>query len=562
MDVTGGPGAYILASELNNSGEGITFEHDGSVCGGAQSAPDVAINEDGEKVAFTVDSGSNLAGRGTAPGQVAVRNLAAETTTLMTVTREEGSAQNQTPVQGGGAFPDAYSVSKGADRGSTAAISADGSTVAWFGMNVGQQVSEAEANREPALVPTLENGELEPLWRRVSGSGAGTRRLLAGARLAFYHDPADDPELTPVTVGAWDGEAPLGAPALSADGDTVAVLANAPPPSALPSVEARTVELHEYDPDAYIVHVDEEPTSPPEVTPVTEVESYLLPYPAREKVTAVAISPNGEHVAFDTARTPLESPSFKIVNLPTLESVFSVYEVNLELGTLQRVTSAYNGAETNGRMGLLAFGNNQTLAFASNATNLFYGDGVGAWEVYEAEEVPGTSQAVEESSTEAPALELPYPEWTLNATVSPRPDGSMVVYAEVPGSGHLSIEGSAQLPKQTTAAKRCHAHTKCHSAKRSARAKQSREAPMLKTQIVARAQADAKASEELAVHARVGAAYESLLTSGAGIYTVVRVTFTSPGHATLVRSIPVTLRHISPRKPTSRRHKAARDRAQ
>jgi hypothetical protein len=558
MDATEGPGEYRLASELNDSREGITFERGEDGCGGAQSAPDVAMSADGEEVVFTVDSGSNLAGPETSLGQVAVRNLTTETTTLMTVTREEGSVQSGTPVEGGGTFPDVYSVSPhhhGGDGGSTAAISADGSTVAWFGMNVGAQVSEAEASREPALAPALEPGELEPLWRRVNGSGAGTRRLLAGARLSFFHNPADDPEETPVTVGAWDGEPPSGVPALSADGDTVAVLANAPPPSALPSVEAKTVELYEYDADAYVVHVSEEPSSPPQVTPVTEVASYFLPYPARRKVTNIAVSPDGGHVAFDTARTPLESPSFAIVNLPTRESVESVYEVNLELGTLQRVTSAYDGAETNGEMGLLAFGDNQTLAFASTASNLFYGDGVGGWEVYEAEELPGASRAVEAYTTEAPALELPQSEWTLSATVSPQADGSLVVYAQVPSSGHLDVEGSAQLPRQAPVAKRCHSRAKCDVAKRPAPAKQSRHAPALVTQTVAQAQANANGPEEVDVHVRVSPAYQSLLTSANGIYTIVRLTFTSPGHATLVRSIPVTLRRIEPHKPISRRRR-------
>lgn len=562
MDVSEGPAEYTLASELNHSSEGIKFEP-GHACGGAQSATDAAMSADGEEVVFTVDSASNLAGPGTPPGQVAVRNLLAKTTTLMTVTQEAGGAQQATPVEGGGAFPDAYSQARGAYGGSTAAISADGSTVAWFGMNVGAQVSPAEASRGQALSPGNEPGELEPLWRRVNGSGAGTRRLLAGAGLSFYHDPAPVPEGTPVRFGAWDGMPPYGAPTLSEDGDTVAVLANAPPPSALQSIEENTVELHEYESDAYIVHVGEAPSSLPQVTPVTEVGSYLLPGPARAKVTDIAISPNGEHVAFDTARTPLESPSFAMVSPPTPKSVVSVYEVNLELGTLQRVTAAYNGGETNGPMGALAFGNNQTLAFASGATNLFYGDGVGGWQVFEVEELPGTDQLVGTHTSEAPTLELPQSEWTLGATVTTQPDGSMVVYARVPASGQLAVQGRAQLPGQIVPAATSHGHRRGGKAKRSARAKSGR-APVLVTRTVARAQDNVAGPEEVAVRVRVNPAYQSLLTSADGIYTIVRVTFTALGRSPLVREIPVTLRMVTKphahatRKPTSSKHRADR----
>ena len=85
------------------------------------------------------------------------------TTTLVTET------PSGEPVAGGGAFPDVYTLTETRARsgpvglseqeqeygdqaaGSTAAISADGSTVAWLGMNVSEQVSSTEAQRDPQL---------------------------------------------------------------------------------------------------------------------------------------------------------------------------------------------------------------------------------------------------------------------------------------------------------------------------------------------------------------------------------------------------------------------------
>jgi hypothetical protein len=476
----GEPGAYTLVTASNGSEEGITFETKGYVaCGGvthgfpaagAQAAPSVALSADGRHVAFTVLSESNLAGANTPPGQVAVRDLDAKTTALVTAT------PGGQPVSGGGAFPSTYSLTEtpvkadsiGLGReyvpprfgdqaaGSTAGISADASTVAWLGMNVLAQVPPAEAQREPQLTEQSSGKEAEPLWRRVAdGPGAETRRLLAGAGLGFFF-PNPVPPPNPVEAGSLVGtSAPVFVPpALSADGHTVAAVASAPPAAAQPGLAeiAGTGGVTQYDTDAYAIHVADDSASVPVVTPLTEITSYAAQPAAFEAVKDVAISSDGTRVAFDTARTQPYLPSLAFVSPP---SAFTdkpeTYEANLQRGTLQRVTSTFNGVEPNGEAGLLAFsGDGQTLDFASQASNLFYGDGLGtSWEVYAAHELPSSTEVTPQQIGAPPPPEAPGSEWQLSATATAAPDGSVLVDAEVPGAGRLGVRATAQLPAFT-----------------------------------------------------------------------------------------------------------------
>jgi hypothetical protein len=556
------PGAYTLASALNGSREGIAFEPEGHACssgGGAETAPSVAMSADGSEVVFTVLGESNLAGSHTPPGQVAVRDLKTETTTLVTVAvTPEGVPECQpddvqecqpVAVAGGGAFPDVYAIGHLAPSRSTAAISANGTAVAWFGMNVASQVSAAEAAREPALDQLPGESEDEPLWRRITGgAGANTsaRRLLAGAGLGFSsRNPVG--ESTPLEAGAFIGEqVPSGVPALSEDGETVAVLANAPPRLALESAR-EDLNLSEYQADAYVVHVSDDPSSPPQVTPITEIGSYFDEIQETSPVTAIAVSPSGKRVALDTARTPLESPSLAVISPPGAENLIELYEANLELGTLQRVTSSYDGGAAGG-MGSISFADDQTLAFSSTATDLFFGDGVAASEVYDVHELPSNEQPVTPRTSEAPGLPLPEPEWTLSATAAPQADGSVLVYAQVPGAGELGVEELAQLPKQLAAPRRGKTAKRARKTKRAAPARVTARAltattvTRLATRTVAQAHTGANAAGEVVLRVRVSAAYQALLRSAAGLYAIVRVTFAAPGHVALVRDIPLTLR--------------------
>lgn len=596
MDVPpGGLGEYTLATELNETSEGITYEggcgksRPGSI-DGAQAAAGVALSGDGRHVVFTVLSGSNLEGPGTSSGEVAVRDLDAHTTTLVTATPEGH------PVPEGGAFPSIESLVEGSIEpvglersqfrygdqaaASTAAISADASTVAWLGTNVQAQVSPLEAEREPRLqAPLMFGREAEPLWRRVAnGPGAVTRRLLAGAGLDFFYGRANEPT-NPVLSGALVGkQGPVFIPpVLSGDGRTVAMVASAPPPSVEPSLTERVSPLSELNTDAYAVRVDEGGGNATVATALTEISSYALPNSAIEDVKDVAISPDGTRVGFDTARTQLKLPALSLISPSSaFTQTAETYEANLELGTLQRVTSTYDGSEPNGEAGLLSLSDGQggaggatTVAFASQATNLFFGDGVAAWEVYAAAETPSQAAAAPEELGPVPNPQLPSPAWMLSASVTAEPDGSALVVASTPGAGKLAVKAGAQLPRvaakvarrrprakrarkssiAAVASTRTAAHGK---PKRQKRGGKKSSGTVIPSRTVATTGATARGAEVVRVRVRVGAAYKALVAGHEGLYAVLRITFAAPGHKTLLEEVPVTFRLTRHRRATRR----------
>lgn len=609
-DMEPGPGEpeYVLAAALNGTSEGIAYE---SGCApsigaafsasGAQAAAGVALSADGRHVVFTVLSFSNLEGAGTEPSQVAVRDLDTETTTLVTAV-----AGGNTAVPGGGAFPSLESLGRGrvanptiglggpslhhyGDQAtaSTAAISADASTVAWLGTDVPAQVSAAEAERSPTL-PGLDPAslEVEPLWRRIAdGTSAPTRRLLAGAGLDFFYAGINERAVDPVIAGSFVGmqeSALFIAPALSANGRTATVLASAPPPAVEPSLnERKNTGLSDLDTDAYAVRVGADPASPIVVTPLTEIASYMLSNAATEDVKDVAISADGTRVAFDTARTQLRLPALASVSPPIAYTQMpETYEANLALGTLQRVTATYDGSEPNGEAGLLAFsGDGQALAFSSSATNLFFGDGNGTWEVYLARELAGeTASAVEEIGT-SPLAPVPTPSWTLDVTATALRDGSVLVEAQTPGAGRLLVKAVAQLPTtRARAARKRAARSNAHaragktskltqgaqaaSARavgkfKSIRGKTKRRAPGERAGAAIPALTVAQVSTTVAgaiatkLRLRVSAPYRALVATKQGLYAVLDVKFTATGQRTLLREVPVTFR--LQRKPVVRR---------
>jgi WD40-like Beta Propeller Repeat len=582
------PAAYTLASALNGSGVGIAFGTCPNVNGtfavaGAQAAPAVAISADGRHVVFTVLSTSNLT-RGpscaaskplaecpleTPASQVAVRDLETKTTTLVSST-PQGEA---TP--GGGAFPSAesevvmhaatsYPNSTVGDQltGSTAAISADASTVAWLGTNVPLQVPSATdistsglhgGNQSPLAF------EAEPLWRRVAdGDAAVTRRLLAGAGLDFYLSIGQEGAVYDGSFVAVQS-ALFVAPALSADGHTVAVIANAPTPAGAEEFFLYRPQ-EQPDTDAYAIHVEDSPASAPQVTALTSTPSYSASQGATAAVSNIAISPDGTRVAFDTARTQFALPALAFASPPsTYTGVSETYEANLALGTLQRVTSTYNGSSPNGEAGLLAFsGEGQALAFASQATNLFYGDSIFAPEVYLVRELPAATNPATQEVGATPEPTPPGVAWKLSATASAQANGSVLVAVQVPGAGRVAVSAGAQLPAPASrkavgrkAPKRGAAGERSQVKAEGAKAIEQRPKAIetkgrekasvdLTTRTVAQAATSTGGPAQVQLRLRVAASYRALVSGRLGLYTVLRVTFATPGHPVLSLEIPVT----------------------
>jgi Tol biopolymer transport system component len=596
MDRTPGEeGAYVLASELNGSDAGIAFagscaqEREGFAIAGAQAAPAVALSADGRRVAFTVLSPSDLSGPCSAatpvscptpPSQVAVRDLDTHATTLVSVT-PEGQA---TP--GGGAYPSAESeqsifVSTARSgsfgdelTGSSAAISADGSTVAWLGTDVPAQVPESKSEIE-AHMSGHPGGEAEPLWRRIAdGPGAVTRRLLVGAGLDLFYSYFGDSTGAPVWAGSFGDardELLFVPPVLSADGHTVALTADAPRPAAVASA-LFTGQSRPTTTDAYVVRVGGETASPPQVTPLTETPDYDTTPGALGFIRDIAISPDGDRVAFEAQRDQFTLPSLALVSPPATSTAFQVYEANLALGTLQRATVTYDGSEPAGDGGLLAFSSDgHALAFASEAENLFYGDALKAPEVYIAAELPSEAPPAAQQLAPVPFQALPIPEWRLDATAVAQSDGSVVLYVQAPGAGELRVNARAQLPALPKAAVRIRGAGRRSRPGRLPRASPSRRdgkgrrsaggagraAPRLFTLTVARGRMSARAPGELRLRLRATRPYAGLVRRDHGLYALLEVTFAAPGRPALAQEIPVTF-HLGVRRHGAREHKPAR----
>jgi hypothetical protein len=559
MDEPTASSSYTLAAA------GVIFEPERGVTespcrvsfAGAQAAPGVALSANGRSVVFTVLSPSNLEeGTTTPPSQVVLGNLEAHTTTLVSVT-PEGHA---TP--GGGAYPSAYSetemphqpIENGSNvseagayedqvTASSAAIDAQGNTVAWLGTNVNSQVPEASGSAT----------EVEPLWRRVGSPSATTKRLLGAAGLDFSYFPNQLELDEPVRSGALvstKNSTEFVPPVLSANGDTVAVLANAPPPAEVKSAELSSRSEAPAS-DAYVVHV-EESTALPVVTPITTTPSYDAEPQAVGDVTDLAISPNGTHLAFETDRTQIVSPSLTLLSYPLpYTRTFQTYDANLALGTLQQVVGpVFDGPAPNGSGGLLSFSaSGQTLAFSSNATDLFYGDAVANTEVYTVQEVASSEEVVSPLLPAPPAAVLPAPDWLLSVTADAQPNGEVLLDAQVPGAGRLGVSATAQLPRGTVAGvsrKRPHVSRHSAAAATSRSTKRPNRAPTvtLVSPLVSQAATLAGGPTELELHVHVKAPFDRLIARKTGLYAIVRVTFAAPGHPTLAQEVPVTFRRV------------------
>ena len=209
---------------------------------------------------FVTTATSNLAGPGTPPLQVAVRNLDTDETRLASVRLDPATGRplvdpetgRPEPVsrvaEGGSAYgavysagtpppfttPQAYQLTPQVP----ASISADGSTVAWLAQNLVEQAPTLSAE-------TISARYDEPLWRRIGdGEGAPTRRVTGGsdplnpeceahpeARLPLSPSAADPCQGPFVAeLGTWNAKATADiTPQLSADGYTVAFVASAEP---------------------------------------------------------------------------------------------------------------------------------------------------------------------------------------------------------------------------------------------------------------------------------------------------------------------------------------------
>jgi Tol biopolymer transport system component len=572
---------YELASALNESTEGIAYE--GS--GGSSATGRASLSADGREIAFTLGGTSNLTSgrRGSTPGtptpggQIAVRYLNTHRTVLVTAKREADGEMSELPVVGG------------AMTQTGAALSGDGSTVAWLGAHIPAQAPTLEGERQQIehldeQPPGDDEAYDEPLWRRIEdGPSAPTRRMVGGGDPLAPGCPPDGTIEVPACQGpypklaedersgfgsnlGWLGIAGYdGIPHLSYNGWSAALVGD---PDGTADVFA--VNMHDGLDRVQALR---------ELTPEVPVEGKVNPGFAPEHVATAgdvyeaAISPDGSRIAFTTQRqqfplAPLvydEEPAGQV-------GVVELYEI-VDGQTLERVTRGpHDGAslEAGGSGYVTAKGasapsfteGGQTLAFADTASNLVYGDSNGASDVFTATEagVSGTS-ALSEYGPPPPGREPAVPLWRLSVVAVTHADGSVTLDAVVPGPGRVNVSATAVVPVAAPAhtARAAHGSARGQAARKRSKPARRVKLAALRSRTVSTGQMSAAAPGLLELPLHVWRPYARLLSTPAGIYATVHVTFAGPGGPPLTQTVTVSLRKTGrPRVARARRSVASK----
>ncbi|HEV2924710.1 MAG TPA: hypothetical protein VGW98_11785 [Solirubrobacteraceae bacterium] len=597
-------GAFEVVSAVNGSTEPLTYEYathgegvaekelrrEESERYGSLAAGRSALSADGRKVAFVTTAPSNLDGSATPALEVAVRDLDTESTEVVSVeydpTTGEPAIDEETglpkPARAemeaaetyGGAFsegkPPPFAPAEPYKVRSTigASISADGSTVAWLGQDIGEQAPTLPGE-------TLYARYAEPLWRRIAdGPAAPTRRVSGGSdprnpacvasgetvlpREASLSDPCQGPFRTEAAFGLWSdqlvGEADA-LPRLSADGYKVAFISTAPLISQGSDFGGASPGEHHGD-DVYVADMREGLSRQQALRQLTELASGNEAHEAdNAPVVDLDISPDASQVAFATRRIvfPLGSPAYVSAPL-TVPGMLELYDVDLENDTLTRVTHGYTGgpsehphkvvnandedqylSQGDGAQSPSFSADGDLLAFSSTASNLIFGDGntpplgderldgsdtfVVPRVVFEAVPTPQLISA-------APPNPSLSPSWSLGVTASSLSNGSVRLRVEVPGSGVLHADANATVKVAPA---------------RSARRFKGRRARLLtRTVATTKPLTDPSAGGLTTLVMTPASSYAALTERPGGLTANAEVSFAAPGHPTLRERIEVS----------------------
>lgn len=589
---------FTLASAENGSTKELGYEQTAEEREqgqfGSMAAGRSALSADGQKVVFVTTAASNLAGPGTPPLQVAVRDLQSDATQLVSVKDNPATGQPAMnaetglpePVPSGAVFtqtglapafapPPFYGISTGVG----ASISGDGSTVAWMGENVGQQIRSLP--EEQAL--SREGGA--PLWRRIGGGEQEPTREVTGGPDPENSECAAHPEgrlragnpLSDPCQGPFRGELVMSTrgpidtvPQLSADGYTVAFLASEPLVAQGEDFGGSHVASN-----AYVVDMHPGLSRLQALRPLSEVtsgeESGLA---TNASILDLAVSPDGEQVAFTTMRTVFPLGSLTYVSAPAaVPGLAELFDVDLADSTLTRVTRGYDGSASShpyresgyedpyftsfstddGALSPSFSDDGALLAFSSTASNLVYGDGntphtLGAAETkvesdgsdaflvnrIQYPQVP-TAQVI----SPAPPGPSFAPQWKLGVTATTLTRGRVRLDLTVPGTGSVHAVASSAVQAPSAAVP--------HSARRGAhKAAHARRASVQPRSVAAASQAIAAGAAGMAsLTLTLAPAFRSLAARLGGLSANVAVTFLSPGHPALRQSIEVSFSYPS-----------------
>jgi Tol biopolymer transport system component len=333
---------------------------------GADLSPGVAISADGTRVAFRTEADSDLPAQpsaNTPPGQIFVRDMTTQRTTLVTAVRDGGTG-TMTPTPAGGALG--------------AAISADGTTVAWTGKNADAQTRFlAGENTDPSFNYYL--------WRRAPfGSAEPTRRITGIAdpddpvcRSEEEANPGMTTTFNPNSTGPCYGplvdqeatRADIGSqlPVLSGDGYTVAFLTGSGPRPQVQNGPGLDLYLTDMRPGV----------SRKQATTELTRDGFGADLATSSPLSSLAFSPDGRYLGIVTSRTQFTLPALRLVGSPrSVPGPRELYVADLRERTLERVTRSTSGGDVDGGVqdGVTLSAGGARAAFSSFAGNLFRGD--------------------------------------------------------------------------------------------------------------------------------------------------------------------------------------------
>jgi hypothetical protein len=502
------PGAYTLVSARDGGSVPASYASPGTARPGRNPGADVwpgaAISSDGRKVVFSsVEVNSDLpaaSGTTTPPYQVFVRDLDAHSTRLVS----HNLGHPEQPA-GGSDGP--------------AGISGDGSTVVWTSFNAPAQTKFFSGEPQASFFNYY-------LWQRIGdGPSAATRRVTGAV------DP-DDPACAPdaVVQPSQTNTGPCYGPLTESEGSRVDI------GNLLPSVsdDGRRV--------AFVVS-----TAPRGLTnQPTGLEAWVTDMSpgvsrkagsrelTRSAVTGeqrssapiegVSLSGDGRWLALSTNRVEWILPG--LTPIGTFRSTPTQRDLDMiDLGgnTVERVTRSFTGTDANGRSSAqpsLSAGGDRVV-FASEASNLFFGDANEASDVYVASRTaepdvppppppPGPVAAatvVEETPSAGPVIRV---------RATRLADGSVKLVVRVPGPGRLSASARGRVATKAS----------------------KRRAPL---RVVAKASARAAKAGPKTLKLRLSGPYRRRLDRIGSLSAATRVVFVpQAGGRSLVRNVRVT----------------------
>lgn len=437
------PTAYVLASAIDGSASGITWAAPLVVTPGrnpgAEISPGGGISADGNRVVFrTQETGNAPAGgvASVAAGQVLVRELSSERTTLVTRNKDSGAPA-------GGAL-------------SAAVISADGSAVTWIGRAAPAQTRFLAGENTSALFDYY-------LYRRLDqGLGARTRRVTG---IVDVDDPACDPSSTiidspgssgpcygPLVQPEWyQGGTANQIPAVSADGWTIAFIV---------SSSARGQSQTGIAGDLFLTSM--RPGVSRKAGTVELTREGLAGTGVADPIEGVALSPDGRWAAVTSFRRGFTFSALRpLGSARTDGAARELYLVDLQERTLERVARSASGGDTNGSAGVGAAisAAGRRIAFTSAASNLFFGDANGFIDAFYIEardqppaqpESPPPFESPESIDTSGSQPEPEQPEvLQLVAGARKARSGRIRLRIVAPVAGELSATVRGRLPGRT-----------------------------------------------------------------------------------------------------------------